>query len=729
MIKIAHITTIDMSLRYLLLNQLRSIQQAGYEVVAISSPGSDVPSIEAAGVRHIPVPMTRNLTPLADLLSLFRLYRIMRRERFDVVHAHNPKPGLLGQLAARIAGVPIVVNTLHGFYFHDHMRPTWRRFYITMEKIAARCSDIIFSQNKDDIQTAIKEGICSPEKIKHLGNGIDVRRFDRTRLDAHLLAQKRRELGLPPIRPVVGFVGRLVTEKGILELLQAARIVVQRIPEVRFLIIGRIDREKPDALTPEVARDYGVADICVFTGMRQDMPELYALMDVFVLPSHREGFPRSPMEASAMGVPCVVTDIRGCRETVDHNLNGLLVPLGDVQALAGAVIEILTDRETARRMGEEGRRMALERFDERRVFEKVKAEYARLLQAKGLTLSEPKIEVKEALLMNKKRPDFGALIISLDFEIHWGVRGKRPADESYRQNLLGVRRAIPQMLDLFEEFGIVATWATVGFLFAASRQELESFYPSVRPEYDNPILSPYQEPVGEGEEDDPLHFAPSLIEAISKRPHQEIGTHTFSHYYCLERGQTRSAFRADLQSAVAIARKYGFQLRSIVFPRNQFNPDYAGLLVEAGIVCYRDNEKGWMHRASVTLEQKPYVRGARLLDHYLSLTGLNLICWDDILEENGLCNVASSRFLRPYSPRLRHLDALRLGRIAKGIQAAAISKQLFHLRWHPHNFGSYVDENIAFLRKILKTFARFRESHGMRSLTMADVAEIVKGRA
>ena len=136
-----------------------------------------------------------------------------------------------------------------------------------------------------------------------------------------------------------------------------------------------------------------------------------------------------------------------------------------------------------------------------------------------------------------------------------------------------------------------------------------------------------------------------------------------------------------------------------------------------------------MHRASVTLEQKPYVRGARLLDHYLSLTGLNLICWDDILEENGLCNVASSRFLRPYSPRLRHLDALRLGRIAKGIQAAAISKQLFHLRWHPHNFGSYVDENIAFLRKILKTFARFRESHGMRSLTMADAAEIVKGRA
>ncbi len=136
------------------------------------------------------------------------------------------------------------------------------------------------------------------------------------------------------------------------------------------------------------------------------------------------------------------------------------------------------------------------------------------------------------------------------------------------------------MLDLFEEFGIAATWATVGFLFAASCQELESFYPAVRPEYENPVLSPYQEPLGDGEEDDPFHFAPSLIEVICKRPRQEIGTHTFSHYYCLERGQTRAAFRADLKSAVAVARKYGFLLRSIVFPRNQSNPDYAALLVE-----------------------------------------------------------------------------------------------------------------------------------------------------
>lgn len=387
--KIAHVTTIDRSLRYLLLNQLRSIQQAGYEVVGISAPGPEVPVIEAAGIRHIPVPMTRNVTPLADLVSLWHLYRVMHRERFTIVHTHNAKPGLLGQLAARLAGVPLVVNTLHGFYFHDHMSPHWRRFYITLEKIAARCSDVILSQNSEDVQTAIREGICSPDLIKPLSNGIDVRRFDRNCLDSQAVAQKRGELGLPPDTPVVGFVGRLVREKGILELMQALRIVQQYLPTVRTLLIGRVDHDKPDALTPEVARSYGLAEACIFTRFRQDMPELYALMDVLVLPSHREGFPRSLMEASAMGVPCVVTNIRGCREVVMHNRNGLLVSLGDVQALANAIIELLTNREKAQRMGEEGRRLALECFDEQFVFEKVKTEYARLLQAKGLVLSQP----------------------------------------------------------------------------------------------------------------------------------------------------------------------------------------------------------------------------------------------------------------------------------------------------------------------------------------------------
>jgi glycosyltransferase involved in cell wall biosynthesis len=384
-VHIAHITTIDLSLSHLLLNQLRSIQSDGYNVTGISTPGPFVSVITKAGIRHIPVTMTRNLTPTTDLASLARLVRVIQSERFTIVHTHNPKPGLLGQLAARIAGVPIVVNTVHGFYFHDRMKPAWRSFYIMMEKIAARCSDIIFSQNSEDIQTALKEGICTADKIKFLGNGIDLQRFDRRRLKPEALKALRTEYGLRADRPVVGFVGRLVAEKGVVELMQAARQVLAVVPGVQFLIVGPIDSDKADALTSQIAQEHGIAEAVTFTGMQRDMPEFYALMDLFVLPSHREGFPRSPMEASAMGVPCIVTDIRGCREAVEHSQNGLLVPLGDVQALAGAIVDLLSNPQRAAELGRNGRRMAEERFDEQLVFARVKAEYARLLAEKGLS--------------------------------------------------------------------------------------------------------------------------------------------------------------------------------------------------------------------------------------------------------------------------------------------------------------------------------------------------------
>ncbi len=388
-VKVAHITTVDLSLRYLLLNQLQSLQQVGYEVTGISSPGPDVPVLEATGIRHLSVPMSRNFTPLADLVSLWRLYRVLRRERFTIVHTHTPKPGLLGQLAARIAGVPIVINTLHGFYFHDHMPAFWRRFYIVTEKIAALCSDTILSQNSEDIETAIQEKICTPEKIMHLGNGIDIERFKRSNIDRHRIEQLRKQFKLDTNTHIVGFVGRLVAEKGIFELFQAAKIIKEQYSEIKFLFIGPIDKKKSDAISPQMAQKYGIDDICIFTGMREDMPELYTLMDIFVLPSHREGFPRSPMEASAMEVPCIVTNIRGCREAVEHNRNGLLVPQNNAPALAEAILQLLNNPGLARQMGRAGRLKAEQDFDEQRVFDRVKATYQELLIHKGLVAPIP----------------------------------------------------------------------------------------------------------------------------------------------------------------------------------------------------------------------------------------------------------------------------------------------------------------------------------------------------
>jgi glycosyltransferase involved in cell wall biosynthesis len=182
----------------------------------------------------------------------------------------------------------------------------------------------------------------------------------------------------------VGFVGRLVKEKGILELLEAVNLVRAKIPDVQLLVVGPIDHEKEDAISTSIATDYGLDAVARFVGLRNDMPYMYALMDVFVLPSYREGFPRSPMEASAMGVPCVVTNIRGCREAVKHNQNGLLVPIGDVQALGEAIVRTLEDNNLACKLSRSGREMAIAQFDEQLIFSKVKQEYARLLKEKGI---------------------------------------------------------------------------------------------------------------------------------------------------------------------------------------------------------------------------------------------------------------------------------------------------------------------------------------------------------
>lgn len=326
---------------------------------------------------------------------------------------------------------------------------------------------------------------------------------------------------------------------------------------------------------------------------------------------------------------------------------------------------------------------------------------------------------------NHSNPGYGALVISLDFELHWGVRDKCAPDGSYRENLLGARKAVPAMLDLFEEFDVAATWATVGFLFAANRQEREAFSPNSRPQYVDTKLDAYSEPTGDSEADDPLHYAGSLIEEIRRRAKQEIATHTFSHYYALEPGETREAFSADLRSAVAIARHHGIDVRSIVFPRNQVRPGYEDLLKEAGIVCYRGNETNWMYRPRPRGDETLAVRGPRLLDHYVSLSGNKIVRWEDVRQPNGLCNVRSSMFLRPYSESRKSFEPARLHRIAGGIEAAAAERGIFHLWWHPHNFGTETQQNLEFLRGVLEVFNRCRSEQGMQSLSMAGVTDLV----
>jgi glycosyltransferase involved in cell wall biosynthesis len=378
--KVAHISTIDMALRYLLLNQLGTIQDAGYEVHGISAPGPGIPEVEAAGIRTHPVPMTRRfISPWTDLRAFCHLYRVLRRERFTIVHTHTPKAGLLGQYAALLARVPIRVHTIHGLYIPSHANPAVRRLFVLLERLTMLFSHVNLSQNPEDVETAVHEKISRRDRLRLISNGIDLTRFDPTAFPPERRCVIRTSLGLEPNHRVVGMVARFVAEKGYRELLAAAQTIRAAVPEARFLLVGPVEPEKEDALQPSIITTMGLDDIVLFLGMRQDMADLYAAMDVLALPSYREGFPRAPMEAAAIGIPSVVTNIRGCRQTVDDGVTGYLVPVRDAAMLAARLLDLLQDEERRRTFGSAAREKALAEFDERLVFQRVLQAYDDLL--------------------------------------------------------------------------------------------------------------------------------------------------------------------------------------------------------------------------------------------------------------------------------------------------------------------------------------------------------------
>jgi hypothetical protein len=317
----------------------------------------------------------------------------------------------------------------------------------------------------------------------------------------------------------------------------------------------------------------------------------------------------------------------------------------------------------------------------------------------------------------------GTLLISLDFELYWGVRDQRSLDQ-YRENLLGVRTAVPAMLELFAAHDIHATWSTVGFLFFANRSELLDGLPARRPDYRDPNLCPYGHlgSVREDEEEDPYHFAPSLIHLIESYAHQEVATHTFSHYYCLEEGQTEEAFEDDLRAAVQVAERRGLRLESLVFPRNQVNTAYLGACARHGITSFRGNAPFWLYRPRGQKSISLVVRACRFLDAYLPLSGHNAYRVSEV-ERSPLINLPASRFLRPYTPFLGFFEPLRLRRILANLTHAARHGLVYHLWWHPENFGVNTTQNLAFLEAILTHHATLRSSHGMESLNMRELAD------
>ena len=314
----------------------------------------------------------------------------------------------------------------------------------------------------------------------------------------------------------------------------------------------------------------------------------------------------------------------------------------------------------------------------------------------------------------------GQLIVSLDFELFWGMLDCSTL-EAYGGNVLGGRSAIPRLLELFRNYDIHATWATVGFLFGENKEDLKRFFPeeALRPTYADPALDAYGwfDRIGSNEQDAPCFYGPGLIRMVADTPGQEIGSHTFCHYYCREPGQTVAQFEADLRAARAIAAEKGYELTSIILPRNQCEPEYTEILRKCGFTAYRDEENDWIHKK---IKIRPLLRLLRLMDAYLPLTGQGgyvPVC------EDGIWNLTGSRAFKAVSRSRHMLEGRKVHRIKKQMLHAAKKGLTFHLWWHPHNMGDMTQEFFAQLEEVLQYYVQLREAYGMESLNMREAAE------
>ena len=315
---------------------------------------------------------------------------------------------------------------------------------------------------------------------------------------------------------------------------------------------------------------------------------------------------------------------------------------------------------------------------------------------------------------------YGSFVVSLDFELFWGVQDNKSV-EKYYDNLYGVHSAVPRILEEFRKYKIHATWATVGFLFFNSKDELIAFLPDKIPGYINTKLSPYRHlsSIKSDNKDNSIYFAQDLVKEVSKSTNQEIGSHTFSHYCCNEDGQNIEEFASDLQAFNNSSKDINLNVSSLVFPRNQVNVDYLATCSEFGITSYRGNQDTWLYKDDNSNDSL-FKRLFRLTDSYVNLSGYNTYILSKTFDSMPL-NIPASQFLRPYSNYLKYFDYFKLRRIKKSMTYAAKTGRIYHLWWHPHNFGINLKDNISFLIKILEHYLFLKNKYGMQSLNMNEI--------
>ncbi len=386
--KILHICAIGATAQTLLLPQVNYLLSRNLTVEIACSPDEIADKLQQQGYVIYQIPIDRKISPLGNLRTIINLTKLMRSQKYDLVHVHTPIAAFLGRIAAKLAGVKRIVYTAHGLPFHDQSSPTEYFLYSTLEKFAGKFTDLIISQNYEDIKTCARLGIAPEERLGYLGNGVDIDRFSRKQLDAQKQKQLRQSLNIAEdTELLVGFVGRLTRKKGAEYLIEAAAKLITQFPKLQILIIGGELKTDPEPYywqLLEKIKQLGIEDRIIFTGTRSDIPKILGLLDIFCLPTFtHEGLPRSIVEAMAMELPIVTTDIRGCREVVLPGKTGLIVPPKDSEELAAALGKLLANEELRKQFGKAGRNRIETEFDENIVFQRLSKFYQQL----GIALS------------------------------------------------------------------------------------------------------------------------------------------------------------------------------------------------------------------------------------------------------------------------------------------------------------------------------------------------------
>lgn len=314
----------------------------------------------------------------------------------------------------------------------------------------------------------------------------------------------------------------------------------------------------------------------------------------------------------------------------------------------------------------------------------------------------------------------GNFIVSLDYEKYWGMIDEVSIEE-YRTNLDNTDRVVFELLALFRAYGIHATWAVVGFMFYNDKTELLDHLPENTTFYSNSRINTY-EYIKNHELEPRYHFAPETIRQIMATPDQEIASHTFSHYYCLEPGQSLQDFEHDIQKFSQTMAEHDLNVRTLIFPKNQINHDYLEVMTRHGYRAYRGNEDHFIYREHADTGKVNLARALRFVDRYINLTGANTY---RIEKEQGIFDVRSSRFLAPWSRRLAFLEGMRLNRIKSAMSHAARNNENFHLWWHPHNFGCNMEENLQLFTEVLKHFKMLETEYQFTSRTIDEAVSQV----